>query len=204
MAVRAVDGDGVTGLVETHRFEVDTVAPARPAIVSPSAGTTVALTPWFEFDAEASATSSAAGTDKAPGRQCQTGRWPSLQQEGERTLVIRAIDRAGNVSMESAPSRFNMRGVLSRITIQGGPDARTRDTSATFGFTADASGFPFECRMDGAAAWTRCTSPQELHGPQRGHAHLRGARHGLGREHGRGEALVHDRSHRSGAHTRRG
>ena len=169
-AVRAVDAaTGVIGLVETHRFEVDTKEPARPEIVSPSAGTTVSLTPWFEFDAkEPRATFECRWDGQGAWKECQTGRWPSLQKEGEHTLAIRAYDRAGNVSVDSAPRSFTMRGVLTKITIQGGPADRSNATSATFGFTADAAGFPFECRMDGAATWTRCTSPQSYTGLSEG------------------------------------
>ena len=35
-SVAATESQPIVGLVETHRFEVDTVAPATPTIVSPT------------------------------------------------------------------------------------------------------------------------------------------------------------------------
>ena len=42
----------ILGLVEAHAFTVDTQAPARPRILTPTNGSTVGANPWFSFDAE--------------------------------------------------------------------------------------------------------------------------------------------------------
>jgi hypothetical protein len=49
---------------------------------------------------------------------------------------------------------------LPAPTISSGPPSPTTETSATFAFSSPVSGATFQCRLDGAATWTACTSPR--------------------------------------------
>jgi hypothetical protein len=162
LAVRSVAGPDdarVTGLVEVVRFTVDTVAPARPRITSPTANETTGGSPWFAFDAEDGARFECRWDDTADFAACEPGSTRRFDTNGDHTLTIRALDAAGNVSPSSVPVRFTARGVLSTVTITDGPAAVSADANPQFRFSADAVNAQFVCRID-TAAFTSCTSPK--------------------------------------------
>jgi hypothetical protein len=116
MAVRSRVG-AVTGIPEVHHFRVDTTAPLPPSIKRPAAGAVVSGTPWYEIDAERGAALSCRFTEGAIDPEnpptadfepCTAGRTRSFTTAGERTLEVRATDRAGNVSVPSDPRTFTV------------------------------------------------------------------------------------------------
>ena len=162
LAVRGVGGPAdarVRGLVEVVRFAVDTVAPARPSITSPTNGEVTGGNPWFTFAAEDGATFQCRWNDTAAFAPCEAGYTRRFTTNGARTLIIRAVDGAGNVSLPSDQLSFTAQGVLSRVTITSGPAAVSQNRKPEFRFRADAVGVSFVCRLN-TAAFTTCTSPK--------------------------------------------
>jgi hypothetical protein len=164
LAVRAKDGDAV-GLVEIHKFTVDTVAPGTPAITSPTQNELVPAKPWFEFAAEADAKFECRW-DNDPFEACAQGYNKEYATSGTHTVQVRAIDRAGNASDASATRTFRSAGIPSAVTISSAPAALTSNTGATFAFNAGtAQGMVYECRLIGrSSVWETCSSPKSYSG----------------------------------------
>jgi hypothetical protein len=153
----------IVGLVEAHRFTVDTVDPEQPAITGPSEGARVNGTPWFTFDAEADVAFECRWDGALAWIPCAPGNTRPFTVDGEHSLVIRAVDRAGNVSPESVARTFVVRSTIGTVTITGGPGRVTRDAAPVFTFAADAEDVEFACRLD-RQAFTACTSPKAYSG----------------------------------------
>lgn len=94
-------------------FSVDSVAPPAPAIVSPPDGSLIATNPvTVEGDAEPGTTItvdvSTGGTETAVASG--SGAWSFTRSftDAAHSLVARAIDAAGNVSLDSPPVTFSV------------------------------------------------------------------------------------------------
>ena len=74
---------------------------------------------------------------------------------------MRATDAAGNLG--TRPARTWTVDLPPDTTITSGPLDDTRDTTATFEFTANETGVTFECSLD-SAAYAACTSPHTVTG----------------------------------------
>jgi hypothetical protein len=111
---RAQDAGGAwSAFSDPLTFTVDTVAPAAPAITSPPAGSTVTFTPvTVEGTAEPGAhvrvdvSTGGSLTATADG----AGNWMATRAftDTSHTLVAKATDEAGNVSLASAPVTFTV------------------------------------------------------------------------------------------------
>ena len=153
----------IVGLVEAHRFTVDQIAPGKPSITSPAQGELVGSAPWFAFDAEPSATFECAWDGSGTFTACVAGRTRSFDNNGDHTLRIRAIDRAGNRSVPSDTLAFSARGRIERIDITSGPSGATRNASPVFRFSTKAVNVEFACRLN-SHAFTACTSGKAYQG----------------------------------------
>ena len=160
LLVRAVDGE-VTGLTERHAFRVDRTAPDKPRILSPASGLAPS-DPWFEFDSEPGATIECRWNESDEFVACDPGLTRSFPENGDHSLQIRAIDRAGNVSEPSDRLSFTTRNKVNGLSITAGPEGHTNNASPTFAFKADpvdAVGVQYGCRLSGEA-FALCSSPR--------------------------------------------
>ena len=129
-AVRATIGE-TEGIVQSHRFTVDTTPPLPPRVVRP-VDETVSAEPWFEFAGEAGATygcefdavttstdvtatetttePAAAAEPQRVFEDCEPGRTKVFAdtEPTAHTLAIVAKDRAGNVSEPSTTVSFTV------------------------------------------------------------------------------------------------
>ena len=154
----------IVGLVEAHRFTVDTVAPGKPSITSPAQGELVgSAARGSRSTPRPSATFECAGTAPGRSRACVAGRTRSFDNNGDHTLRIRAIDRAGNRSVPSDTLAFSARGRIERIDITSGPSGATRNASPVFRFSTKAVDVEFACRLN-SHAFTACTSGKAYQG----------------------------------------
>jgi hypothetical protein len=117
-------------------------------ITGPSEGARVNGTPWFTFDAEADVAFECQWDGAAVWLPCAPGHARSFVEDGQHSLVARAVDRAGNVSPESAARTFVVRSTIGTVTITGGPEGVTRDAAPVFTFEANAGDVEFACRLN--------------------------------------------------------
>jgi hypothetical protein len=82
---------------------------------------------------------------------------PSLS-DGEHTLIVRAIDTAGNVDPSPASHTWLVDTTPPDTFILSGPSGTSNQPVAIFEFTATEQPATFECSLDGAG-FTACTSP---------------------------------------------
>ena len=80
---------------------------------------------------------------------------------GSHTLLVRAVDAAGN--FDTTPASYTWSVELPPVTtITGGPDEVTESTDATFQFQANLAGSTYQCWLDGVIE--PCTSPKTYSG----------------------------------------
>jgi hypothetical protein len=160
LAVRPKDGD-VVGRTATHRFTVDTAAPARPAITTPESNQLVPSRPWFTFSGEENAKYQCRWDNAGAFADCEAGYTKEFPVAGDHSLEIRATDRAGNVSATSDRVSFRSAGATAAMEITSGPAALSQDRNPSFAFKAgDAEGMQYECRLAGRTAFAACSSPK--------------------------------------------
>ncbi len=85
----------------------------------------------------------------------------TVRSEGTHKFRVRAIDKAGNVGVETT-HQFQIDLTAPSVNITSGPADLTNSTSATFAFNGSDDGVAityFECRVD-SQAFSACGSPQ--------------------------------------------
>jgi hypothetical protein len=105
------------------------------------------------------------GADEAATFECRidAGAWAQCESPlelvglaaGPHTLDVRATDAAGNVDDTEARAAWIVWIGAPETEIRGGPDALTRERSATFELGPE--GHAFECRLDDQP-WQRCAA----------------------------------------------
>jgi large repetitive protein len=138
----------------TNAFTVDTTPPDTTLVSGPT-GTVSSSTATFVVSSEPGATFRC-NLDGAGFVPCPaSSTWPGLA-DGSHTLVIQAVDAAGNVDPTPLTQVWTVASQDPDTTLTVVPPALTNSTTARAEFTG--SGVGFECSLDGAA-WTTCTSP---------------------------------------------
>jgi hypothetical protein len=161
--VRSVDPvTGQAGVAESQRFTVDTTKPAAPTVsVSPMVDGVTSAAPWFDFGSTEPGLSYLC--DLGGGfKPCKAGRTFPLDAQGqptladgEHTLTVKAVDRAGNVSDASAAFAFQADAVFPTVEVTSPASDVTENPAVTVGFrVVPAAGQPsgepavFGCRVD--------------------------------------------------------
>ncbi|MFY0566141.1 Ig-like domain-containing protein [Archangium lansingense] len=163
LEVRARD---VAGNVDTTpavwTWAVDTVAPdtlilAAPAPYSNSASAT------FEFNANESSAFFECQLDGSAFFACISPMSFIELSEGSHQFQVRARDMAGNLDASPATVSWSIDRTGPDTVITSGPLPFSNSVSATFIFSAtESSVVGFECKLDGSAAFTPCSSPENL------------------------------------------
>ena len=182
---------------------------AGRSIVTPDANAKVGASPWFTFDAEERARrSSAAGTAPRRGSDVRAGPHAAVHDERATTrCVIRAIDRAGNVSQASRRGDVHRPRPHRRGHDQRRPAGAIAEQQPRVPFSSDAVGVQFACRLNNARsprarraeAYSNLAEGAytfEVQGDRRGRQRVRVARREF-----RGR---HDAARRDAARARRG
>jgi hypothetical protein len=87
--------------------------------------------------------------------------------DGSHTYTAKATDAAGNASTASNAVTVVVDTAAPNTTIGTGPLGSTKNTSATFSFSADDPAATFECSLDGAG-FASCTSAKTYTGLSEG------------------------------------
>ncbi len=155
--VRATDGVGNQTSV-TRAFSVDTAAPSL-SIDSGPTGPTNDATPSFGFTAEPGATVECSidqGTPAYGSCTSASSHTAAALTDGAYTFRVRATDGVGNQA--SVTRAFSVDTAAPSLSIDSGPAAPTRDSTPSFGFTAEP-GATVQCSIDqGTPAYGSCTS----------------------------------------------
>ncbi|MBU8897756.1 OmpA family protein [Corallococcus sp. M34] len=88
--------------------------------------------------------------------------------QGSHTLLVRAVDAAGNVDPTPAVYTWNVDTLAPDTFIVSKPAATTSSTSATFDFDSNETNVTYECKLDGAASFSACTDPVTFTGLAQG------------------------------------
>jgi hypothetical protein len=175
--VMAVGPDGQMQLVPTlYEWEVvlppDTTGP-ETTITRGAPLLTVNYISSFEFAGSDDQTHSLdlefeCSLDGAAFEQCETPEEIEVTTAGEHTLLVRAVDLAGNADPTPAVWEWTVVDMSAPDTsIDSGPADETTETSATFEFSGEEpDGTPvtqFECSLDNAE-FAPCTSPHTVTG----------------------------------------
>jgi hypothetical protein len=151
--------DGGTGAAAQHAWTVDTTPPATPTIVSGPVGTV--LTPLASLGFLAPEGSPQCALDGAAFAACTSPYELSGLADGPHSVVVRAVDAAGNASAGSTPWAWVVDATAPGApTITGGPTGTVASTTASLTFVVDGTG---ECSLDGAT-FAACSSPHQLTG----------------------------------------
>jgi hypothetical protein len=155
--VRAVDAAGNASAGASRAWSVDTTPPGAPTIDSRPAAATSSTDASFGFSGEPAATLECS-LDAGAFAPCTSPRAYSALAEGAHTFGVRAADALGNVGPAATYGWTIDTTGPPAPTIDSGPAGTSGSTSASFGFSGEASA-AFECRLDGAA-FAACASPQ--------------------------------------------
>jgi hypothetical protein len=160
-AVRASDAAGNPDPEPAeYTWTVDVTAPVVTITDGPAGTSTADTSATFGLVVDdASATLACALDDAAV--DCADLAFSDLAL-GLHTLTASATDAAGNSDSDSV-SWTVVDADAPETTIDSGPAALTKDTSASVRFSADEAGSTFECALDGAD-FAACTSPEALTG----------------------------------------
>ena len=116
VTVRATDtAENQSAVSPTRTFTIDISAPTEPTIVAPAQNANVAPLPALSGSAEPL---SQVNVFEGTALVCSvtadgSGNWscPTTLATGPHTIVARQVDRAGNVSNDSAPRTFSVEGL---------------------------------------------------------------------------------------------
>jgi hypothetical protein len=164
--VRATDPAGNTDQTPAERtWTVDLTAPAAPIVESPADGahtssTTIAISGSAEPGSSVELFEGA--TSRGTTNATAGGAWSKTLTgitDASHTYTAKATDAAGNTSAPSNAVTVVVDTTAPNTVIGTGPLGSTKNTSASFTFSADDPAASFECSLD-AAAFTSCTSPK--------------------------------------------
>jgi uncharacterized protein (TIGR03382 family) len=176
-AAGEVDGLQSPKSVDTYSFTVDTTAPNTVIVSGPSSPSN-SKSATFDFNYEGTETGTVTYQCKldteADFTACLDPKTYTALSEGGHTLLVRAVDAAGNV--DSSPARYDwtVDTLPPDTKIVSGPPSTSNSTSATFSFdyTGTETGtVTYQCKLDAEADFTPCPNPKTYSGLGEG-AHM--------------------------------
>ncbi len=133
---------------ETPPETVFTLTPSSP---------TSSRSASFEFTADEPGCVFRCALDGAELAACTTP-YTIVVGDGEHTLLVVALDAAGNADATPATHAWVVDSSAPETTITSRPPALDNSTSVEFEFTASEAGAHFECRLDDSA-FAACSAP---------------------------------------------
>lgn len=161
----AVDGAGNSGTasitVNRDTTKPNTAILSKDPSVTPTSSTGMTFT--FNSPDDAGATFQCK-LDVGVYAACTSPRSYSSLAVGSHTFYVRAKDAVGNFDASPATYAWTVDTSAPDTTITAQPNDPTNTASGNFSFTSSETGSTFECKVDGAAAWSSCASPKNVTG----------------------------------------
>ncbi len=160
LQVRATDAAGNTGPIVQRVLTVDTVAPTVTITGGPT-GTVTQTDASVTFTVDEAPVTTRCSLDGAAFTVCTSPATYAGLDQGPHTLRVRATDDAGNTG-PIASRGWTVDTPEPETTIDTTPSSTSNDTTPVFTFSSDSGDATFECRLDGATAFTTCVSGIEV------------------------------------------
>ena len=151
------DSFGNTSPAATTTFTVDTTPPDT-SIVSKPSNPSGLQDADFDFSSNETNVTYQCNLDGAGFTACPDPVTFQNLAQGSHTLLVRAVDAAGNMDASPASYTWIIDPTTLDTTIDSGPSSPTRSTSATFTFSSNLSGVTYECSLDGVT-FSACPNP---------------------------------------------
>lgn len=163
--VRPTDPAGNQGQIQSHVWNIDTTVPDTAITAGPGNGSTAAdPTATFSFnspdDGGAGFECRLDSTAPEAWEECSSSHLYADLGDGEHTFEVRATDAAGNRDLTPDSRTWTVDTTAPQTVIDSGPSAPTTATAASFNFSSPDGTATFECKLDDAATWQTCASPQ--------------------------------------------
>ncbi|WPB82795.1 Ig-like domain-containing protein [Archangium violaceum] len=149
---------GATETAPAINFTLDLTPPAAPVITGPKPDSVLATsTPALSGTADPGSlvTVREGSTVLCTSTANDSGKWsctPSTPlADGPHTVTATASNAAGSTSPVSNSVTFTTDTQAPDTTISHGPDSRTEDNAAAFGYTSNENSVRYECSLDGTA-----------------------------------------------------
>jgi hypothetical protein len=150
LVVRATDQTNhVSAPSQPWNWTVDTTPPTATIVTGPATPTNQ-TSAAFTLTSNESPVTFQCSLDGAAFAPC-TASPTFTVADGNHSLVVRAIDQAGNVGAPSPAWNFVVDSTGPTATIVTGPPTTTTQTSASFTLSSNENPVSYECSLDGAA-----------------------------------------------------
>lgn len=164
--VRAIDASGnVDATPASRTWVVDVTAPSTTITTAPPALSS-STSATFGFTSGEFGATFQCSLDGAAFTACGSALTLSGLAQGSHTLMVQAVDAAGNVDASPASHTWSVDTIEPDTTLVSGPSGQVSSTSATFVVTSEATA-TFECALDGAA-FTACNAMSSYSGLSEG------------------------------------
>ena len=154
----AVDAAGNESSVSSYTWAIDTKPPPQPTIVSGPPNPSGANDAQLAFSDPETGIGYRCQLDGGGFASCPNPQTYLGLADGTHTVVVAAVDAAGNVSDPTPPYSWLIDTVRPVVTLTDKPTPVTNRTSATFSFSSNKPGSTFACALEGGG-YSACTSP---------------------------------------------
>jgi hypothetical protein len=154
----AVDAAGNESSASSYTWTIDTKPPPQPTIVSGPHNSSGANDAQFAFSDPDAGVGYRCQLDGGGFLPCSNPQTYLGLADGSHTVLVEAVDAAGNVSDPTPPYSWLIDTVRPVVALTDKPSPVTNRTSATFSFTSNKAGSTFACALDGSG-YSACTSP---------------------------------------------
>jgi hypothetical protein len=155
---RAVDAAGNESTVSSYTWAIDTKPPPRPTIVSGPAQPSGVSDAQFAFSDPEAGVGYRCQLDGGGFLPCSNPQAYLGLADGTHTVLVEAVDAAGNVSNPTPPYSWLIDTVRPVVALTDMPPRVTNRTSAPFSFSSNKAGSTFACSLD-VRGYSACTSP---------------------------------------------
>jgi Bacterial Ig-like domain len=148
----------------TRLVSIETIPP-QTAINggAPDGGATHNRTPVFGLSSSEAGSTFQCSVDGFGFSSCTNPEVLDPLADGAHTFAVQATDVAGNTDTSPASRSFTVDTIPPDASIDSGPTGPTKDTTPTFGFSADETAV-FACRVD-SDSYAPCSGPGDVHTP---------------------------------------